>query len=325
MQSGGVMPVLEVPAPRAHDSFRHEACLYRGDAEFLASTADFVREGLAAGQPVMVAVVPERLEMLREDLGPDGDGVWFVDMVSLGRNPAGIIPAWRSFVDACGADGRALRGVGEPIWAGRRDAEIAECQLHEALLNMAVEADTPLWLRCPYDVGALDDSVVDAMRRSHPVLVEAGEYRGSTSYGGSDLVESLFGAPLGPPGPGWASIGFGADDLPLVRSVIRAGARRAGLVPEAADDLELAVHELATNSIRHGGGRGTLLTWHEPSALVHEVRDSGTITDPLVGRRQPSPRSLGGRGLWIANQLADLVQLRSDSRGTAVRVTTWAD
>jgi anti-sigma regulatory factor (Ser/Thr protein kinase) len=308
---------------RAHDSFRHEAYLYRGEQDFLASTAAFVREGVAAGQPVMVAVVPQRLERLREDLGTDADDVWFVDMAALGHNPAGIIPAWQGFVEAFSDGGQPVRGVGEPVWAGRREAEIAECQLHEALLNMAVAADTPLWLRCPYDVAALDDSVLHEMRRSHPVLVDAGEYRGSTSYGGSDLVESMFGEPLGSPGPGCVSVDFGATDLSLVRAIVRDTVERAGLGPDVVDDVELAVHELSTNSVRHGGGRGTLLTWQEPEALVLEVRDTGVITDRLAGRRQPATGAPGSRGLWLANQLCDLVQLRSDAGGTTVRVMTW--
>lgn len=310
-------------AARAHDNFRHEAYLYRGDDEFLAGTADFVRDGVAAGQPVMVAVVAERLERLREALGHDARSVVFADMGDLGRNPAGIIPAWNGFVEVFGADGRPVRGVGEPVWAGRREAEVTECQLHEALLNMAVEADTPLWLRCLYDVAALDDSVVTEMRRSHPVLVDSGVYRGSTSYGGSDLVEAMFGEPLGPPGPGYVAVDFGAGQLSLVRAIVRDSAEVARLAPTVVDDLELVMHELATNSILHGGGRGRLLTWQEPGAVVHEIHDAGTISDPLIGHRWPAAGAPGGRGLWIANQLGDLVQVRSDGGGTSVRVTTW--
>jgi anti-sigma regulatory factor (Ser/Thr protein kinase) len=31
----------------------------------------------------------------------------------------------------------------------------------------------------------------------------------------------------------------------------------------------------------------------------------------------------GGRGLWLANQLCDLVQIRSGENGTVVRLLTW--
>jgi anti-sigma regulatory factor (Ser/Thr protein kinase) len=82
----------------------------------------------------------------------------------------------------------------------------------------------------------------------------------------------------------------------------------------------LAVHEIAANSIRHGGGRGTLRVWRDGGSLVCEIRDRGHIRDPLVGRTRPLPNATGGRGLWIANQICDLVQIRSTAAGTVVRV-----
>jgi anti-sigma regulatory factor (Ser/Thr protein kinase) len=37
----------------------------------------------------------------------------------------------------------------------------------------------------------------------------------------------------------------------------------------------------------------------------------------------PAPDREGGRGLYLVNQLCDLVQVRSSDQGTTVRVTTW--
>jgi anti-sigma regulatory factor (Ser/Thr protein kinase) len=89
---------------------------------------------------------------------------------------------------------------------------------------------------------------------------------------------------------------------------------------DAAEDLVLAAHELATNSIRHGGGSGLLRTWRDGESLVVEINDSGTIGDPLVGRELGSEFSEGGRGVWMANQLCELVQVRSSAAGTVVRL-----
>lgn len=317
--------MLHGPAARAHDSFRHEAYLYSGSEDFVASTAAFVRDGVAAGQPVMVAVRSERLELLREALGADTDGVWFVDMAILGRNPAGIIPAWRGFIEAFSAQDQPLRGVGEPIWAGRRDAEIAEAQLHEALLNMAVGADTPLWLRCPYDITALDGDLVAHAKRSHPVFLDGDTYRGSTEYAGADLVDDLFSSAFGEAPPAAPCTPFGRSDYTALRNTAQDAASAAGVTDDRASALVLAVHEIATNSVRHGGGRGWLRTWTADGALVCEVRDRGVITNPLVGRTSPSPTQEGGRGVWLANQLCDLVQLRSGADGTVVRLVTWLD
>ena len=81
----------------------------------------------------------------------------------------------------------------------------------------------------------------------------------------------------------------------------------------------LAVDELAANSIRHGGGRGIMRIWSEDGSLVCDVRDRGRSATrwPGVGARR---EQLGGRGLWIANAVCDLVQIRSTAQGTAVRV-----
>lgn len=71
--------------------FRHDALLYEEDDEFLAGTVPFVRDGVEAGEPVMV-VVEAKLELMRGELGADAEGVEFLDMREAGRNPARLIP-----------------------------------------------------------------------------------------------------------------------------------------------------------------------------------------------------------------------------------------
>jgi anti-sigma regulatory factor (Ser/Thr protein kinase) len=63
--------------------------------------------------------------------------------------------------------------------------------------------------------------------------------------------------------------------------------------------------------------------WREPDALVVEIRDRGRIDDALVGRGPLDLDAESGRGIWIANQLCDLVQVRSGPDGTQVRLWTW--
>ena len=159
--------------------------------------APFVTEGLEAGEPVMVAVINEHREWLEKSLDGQAAEVTFVDMGELGRNPARIIPAWQKFLDAHA--GRPVRGIGEPIWPGRRPEELLECQLHEALLNVAVDPEIPFWLICPYDAERLSSDVVEEAHRSHPVIVEAESYSGSSRYGGRAHIDSMFNADLSEP------------------------------------------------------------------------------------------------------------------------------
>jgi len=73
--------------------FRHEALLYAGDDGFLEGTLPFVRAGLEADEPILVAVAAHRIDLMRAELGADAEDVAFADMARLGANPARIIPA----------------------------------------------------------------------------------------------------------------------------------------------------------------------------------------------------------------------------------------
>ena len=137
----------DAPRPR----FRHEAVFYAGPEAFLDHVAPFVEEGVAAGEPVMVALEAPKLQALRSRLGADAEHVVFADMGDIGHNPACIIPAWQ------GLRRRALRPD-----ARRRRADLArpqpdelvECQCHEALLNERLRRHRGLPPRLPLRPGA---------------------------------------------------------------------------------------------------------------------------------------------------------------------------
>jgi anti-sigma regulatory factor (Ser/Thr protein kinase) len=300
------------------DRFSHEALLYDGPAQFLEGTLPFLRDGLARDEAMLVALPTERLALLERELGQDAERVCFADMAVLGRNPARIIPAWRDFLDEQGAAGRPFRGIGEPIWAGRTPGELVECQHHELLLNLAFDGG-PAWrLLCPYDTRALPRDVIQEARRSHPSLWEDGVGSSSTSYVAPGATLSQ-GDDLPPPPAEAHRLAFTVERLSDLRRLVARCAGSAGLGPKRTSDLVLAASEVATNSVLHGGGEGTLSIWRERGALICEVRDRGRITDPLVGRERPSPNMLRGRGMWLVNQLCDLVQVRTTPGGSVVR------
>ena len=293
--------------------FHHEAVFYAGPEAFLDHITPFVQEGVAAGEPVMVALEAPKLRALSQRLGAAAERVELVDMGDVGHNPACIIPAWRDFV--AGRSG-PLRGVGEPIWSGRSPAELVECQCHEQLLNPAFADTDGFHLVCPYDAAHLDRDVIEEAQRSHP-WVGAAE---SARYRGADGPPPQLSAPL-PDAPGHpAEHPINWDTLSGIRALVAEHARQAGVSEQRAGDLVLATHEVATNSIRHGGGEGTLRVWHDDGMVVCEVRDRGRLDQPLAGRARPELEDGGGWGLWLANQLCDLVQIRTLPDGNVVRL-----
>jgi anti-sigma regulatory factor (Ser/Thr protein kinase) len=295
-------------------AFRHEVMLYDSPETFVDGAAPFIRDAVAAGDPIMVAIGAEKIDLLRSRLGEDADRVVFADMAEIGANPARIIPAWQQFVDT--HPGRAMRGIGEPIWADRSPTELVECQCHEALLNVAFAAASDFHLICPYDTVELDADVIAEAEASHPFV--AGSPSGA--YRGHDAVPQ-FAAPLPEPPADAGVHEITRGSLADLRHLTAAEGERAGLSLQRTHDLVLSVHEIATNSVRHGGGRGVLRIWSDADALICDVRDSGRISQqPLVGRVRPKLDQTGGWGLWLANQLCDLVQLRELPEGSAVRL-----
>jgi anti-sigma regulatory factor (Ser/Thr protein kinase) len=113
---------------------------------------------------------------------------------------------------------------------------------------------------------------------------------------------------------------FGPEDLGAVRRLVFKWASGLGLGSERSEYLVLAVNELTSNSVRHGGGAGTVRMWSEEGTLLVEVRDRGHISGPLVGGTRPAPGQPTGRGLWLADQLSDLLEIRSGPTGSVVRV-----
>lgn len=294
--------------------FRHEALIYRDVDDFLAGTMPFLRGALEAGEPALVAVSRANAALLEGELGADAGTIRFAEMERLGRNPARIIPFWREFVEE--HEGRPVRGIGEPVWPGRAPAEIDECERHESLLNVAF-APPPAWsLLCPYDGRALGDEVLEKVAHSHSAVCRDGVSARNEYVTGRDC----FAGELTEQPGGVEAFEFDRTGLAEVRRRVKRAAERAGFPASDAADLVIAASELAANSVAHGGGNGTLRTWRDAGRLQVEFEDGGSIEEPLAGRLRPQPTQEGGRGLWLANQLCDLVQIRSRPGRTTVRL-----
>jgi anti-sigma regulatory factor (Ser/Thr protein kinase) len=301
----------------ASSGYRHDAVMYAGPADFLNATLGFINDSIARSEPILVVVDEEKIDALKYELGAAARAVDFADMTEIGVNPGRIIGAWYDYLNEH-ADSGSVRGIGEPIYPARTSEELAECQLHESLLNIAFPPDLNFWLMCPYDSISLTDDVLADAFRTHPVVVDSAHRRSSPNYRVSEVAE-LFAGELARPPAHAITVPFGASDLSRLRRLVAAVAAHMDLHGPQVDEMVLAVNELATNAIEHGAGGGVARVWDAEDTFCFEVFDCGGFLDPLAGRIPPAPTRTSGRGLWIVNQICDLVQVRSNPSGTTIR------
>jgi len=107
-----------------------------------------------------------------------------------------------------------------------------------------------------------------------------------------------------------------------LRHAVASAAARAGLTGERLNDFVVAVNELLTNAVRHGGGTGHVALWRCGASVMCEVSDRGAGLDGTSRPQRPAPDVPGGRGLWLAGELTDELEIKSGEQGTAVRIAS---
>lgn len=300
-------------------TFDHPGMLYRGANEYLSGITGFVRAAVAEGDAVLVAVPRPNLEPLRDALTDLDGSVTFADMAVAGRNPGRIIPGVL-LAFATRHAGRRISVVGEPVWPGRTAIEYPACAEHEALIN-AVFAGRDAAILCPYDAESLDQAAVHDAWSTHPVMISDGLRRPSPSYTDPLATAARFNRPLPAIPPKTEQWGYAeAADLGRIRRNTEDRAMTAGLSPDRADDLVIAVNELAENTIVHTSGGGTVTVWTDGGHLVCQIDDRGHLADPLAGRIPVRADTEGGRGLLLAHHLCDLVRVHTTVAGTSIRL-----
>ncbi|OLT14450.1 hypothetical protein BJF78_18975 [Pseudonocardia sp. CNS-139] len=190
----------------------------------------------------------------------------------------------------------------------------------DAAVNLAF-ADLPVRVTCFYPELPLHLEILDGARRNHPFVLRNGQLRPNSEHIGPREVLSTRPAPapvlLGPPD---VRLDFSAWQLHEVRRAVEAALRPADYGHERAEDIVLAVNEVATNAVEHGTPEARLSLWTGPDGLTCEIDDGGTLRDPLPGLQAPHPAEARGRGVWIARQVCDSLHVWADGRGTHVRM-----
>jgi anti-sigma regulatory factor (Ser/Thr protein kinase) len=294
------------------DGLNHLAFLYDDERDYLNSLSTFVQAGLRNAEPVFVAVPDRRAALVRERLGAESPLLRYGAMAETGRNPARLIPELYAFVAE--HPGRRVRYIGESIWPGRSDAELCEVTRHEALLNLAF-ATAAVSIMCPYDVHGLAAPVVGRVQRTHPAIMQAGLTQPATGYAGRGVPAECDDALPAPPADA-QTLGY-ETSLRQARDLVASHGATLGMADDRITNLVIAVGEITANTLRHTNTGGTLWVWHTGEEIICQVQDQGWITDPLAGRHRHSAEE-SGHGLWVVNQVCDLVEIRSSRPGGTI-------
>jgi anti-sigma regulatory factor (Ser/Thr protein kinase) len=183
----------------------------------------------------------------------------------------------------------------------------------------------PLTFLCPFDSRVLTPEILAHAHSTHPQIVGPDGSVASESYEDPrefcGRLDSRIERPLGDP---TTVLDFNLADLHALRQVVISMAVASGLPESRADELALAVNEIASNALVHGSPPATLRVWQEEGELICEVSDAGKgITDALAGQLTPPPDRIGGRGIWLARMLSDAVEIR-DGSGCTVTIHATA-
>jgi anti-sigma regulatory factor (Ser/Thr protein kinase) len=302
-------------ADARNDSLRHFAFFYRDQAERRAQILGLVRAGLERGEPTFVALPGDEAQLLADQLDAEPGELLCADISDTGRNPARLIPEVRAFIDKHA--GERVLVVGEACWPGRSPAELREATRHEALMNLAF-ARSAATITCAYDAAQLPPSAITDATWTHPEYLAGGQPVAAPSHRSAWDVPSDCDRPLPPPPAGAESLVYETDLAP-VRRLVERHAHGSTLGPDRVADLVLAASEVAANTLDHAKSGGLFQVWRDGDEILCQTRDQGWISDPLAGRVRRGPEGRG-HGLYLVNQVCDLVEIRTGPAGTTIRM-----
>lgn len=319
---------MQIRSTRGADAvrLRHTAGFHRSDSDLLAQLTPIVAAAMVRGEPVASALRPETERALTVALAKSGvEGA--TRLVPL----AGPDPHDASAQTLAGRRARELRElttaagavtVVSEHWSRFDGADGLFWTELDAAANVAL-AGLPVDLVCFFPDVPLHQTVTQGALRNHPTLQRSGITRANPEHlPPHDVVRAtpvpapvLLGAPD-------VRRRFGVWTLSEVRALVERELLAAGFARDRAEDVVLAVNEIATNAVEHGTRVAEITLWSAgaPGGFVVEIQDGGILGDPLPGLVAPQPGDLRGRGVWIARQLCDSLHVWCDDSGTHVRI-----
>jgi anti-sigma regulatory factor (Ser/Thr protein kinase) len=304
-------------------AYCHTAGVVRSDAELFGAAATYVRDGVAAGDLVVISGAPSFTTVLTDRFG-SADRVVVDDRIRLnGHRAPDAIGACVEVSRHAAAEGRRVRLLAQVDQPDDPRA-VHEFACFESAANLMSTA-VPASVLCLYDTRRLAPSVLEIAQRTHPFLLAPDGRRPSDAYADPRAFFRAVPLPREPLQDGVPVLAV--DDAPTLAGLRRTlGAELARAVPdrEQREDLHLGLSEMAANAFRHGAPPVSARLWAAHDRLVCTISDRGPGVDPVAGYWPAHGDDLGrgGMGLWLARKLFDHVDLFRDGDVTTVRLAT---
>ncbi|HEU4514338.1 MAG TPA: sensor histidine kinase [Nocardioidaceae bacterium] len=301
---------------------QHDVILYDDDFDLVSAAIPFVRDGIEAGEVVMINTLTNPVTPLLRAMFADEEQVVIADH-PVYSTPAAALDGYRRIMEKGLAEGAAgYRAMGY-IDFDSSHLPWQEWLRYEAAVNR-VFADFPFRTLCPYDVSLVPTTITDPVMRAHTGLVTPEGWVANQHYvDPEELVtrEELRTPPLPIQSGTPRMVLQPSRDLMELRMELYAATMFTGLPRVKVDDFVKAVGEVVTNAHKHGADPVRLRLWAADATLACTVTDQGEgITDPLAGYARPRNPSDGGLGLWAARQLVDVLDYEHGPDGFTVRV-----
>jgi anti-sigma regulatory factor (Ser/Thr protein kinase) len=311
--------------PCADDTLSHQALVYASDAEFLSAALPHLRSAVERAEPGLAVTTPERIALLAEALGGAASTVEYVSSTDWHQIPAWTLGAAHRLLRRHADSGRRLWMLTELDWSRWTADETVEWQRYESILNVALSSAAASVI-CAYDSRAVAARVVHGVEETHPTLVQGDRTAYSTRYMQPADYTAAQQVPVQPAPKDAETFEFDVRFLSTIRHWSAAWAEAHGMTADGVRDLLIAVHEVASNAIEHGGGAGIARFWATPTALCCEVSSSAPLRQRFPGYLPPDTNSERGRGLWMARQICTRVDVVShEGDGVDVRLAIARD
>jgi anti-sigma regulatory factor (Ser/Thr protein kinase) len=294
-------------APSTPAGLEHRALLYDELEQAVAASEAVVREGFERDERVRVALDSPLAAALKERLGADSPAVEWPGIDGDSPTPARLLTSF-AYALAALTPGRGFRALVEPPLSGSHPGARREWMRFEAILNRALDGHRA-YVVCPYERGALTPEEAAAIDRSHPhIAIERG-VADNAGFAGTEPALAALEIELEPAPDAAASLRF--DDRPApAREFVADRAAAAGLPVTLVDDLRVAATEIITNAILHGRRPHWIHVWTTDAELLCEVQDDGPgVGSPMTGFLLPDVEAPSGRGVWIARQLCERLEI----------------